>query len=410
MTAKARKRRSPGEGSAWAYKLKSGAERWAIGYVRLMPDGTRKSVTRRGYPTKQAALKALRETLTAADKGELVDPSRQLVSAYLEEWLDGLRLAPSTMASYRKNVRLHLVPYIGAAQLAQLTTARINAVYRELERSGRRDHIGERTGEALSARTVRYLHTILHKALGAAVKSHRLARNPAADAEPPTAKQAKAPEMHPWNADQLAAFLAWSKTASQLHVLWTVLAMTGMRRGECLTLRWRDVDLDAGTVSVRRSVGVIRVKGEGASIEEGDTKSGRPRVIDLDAATVAQLRAYRRERGLMHLSLARDEALVFGDHEGAHRHPERVSRTFRGEQARCRKTLGEAAPPAIRLHDLRHTHATLLLQAREPVHVVSQRLGHANATITLAVYAHVMPGNQRQAADTFARLIGGGQQ
>jgi integrase len=92
--------------------------------------------------------------------------------------------------------------------------------------------------------------------------------------------------------------------------------------------------------------------------------------------------------------------------EGRHLHPERVSRTFKETQARCRKALGEAAPPEIRLHDLRHTHATLLLADREPINTVSERLGHASVTVTLTVYGHVMPGDQKRAADRFARLVG----
>ena len=213
MAPKARKRRSPGEGSVWPYRTKAGQLRYAIGYVRLMPDGTRKAVTRRTGPngerwtTERDAKRALRAVLVAADKGELVNPSKQQVGAYLDEWLAGLRLAPSTVASYRKNVRLHLAPHIGAVPLASLTTARIDALYRQLERGGRADH---KAGEGLSPRTVRYVHTILSAALGAAVKHHRLARNPAATASPPSARQARAPEMHPWTAAQLAAFLGWS--------------------------------------------------------------------------------------------------------------------------------------------------------------------------------------------------------
>jgi Phage integrase family len=154
---------------------------------------------------------------------------------------------------------------------------------------------------------------------------------------------------------------------------------------------------------------VIRVKGEGAAIEEGDTKSGKPRVADLDAATVAVLRAHRKQRGSMALQLARDDALVLGDQEGQHLHPERFTRTFVAEVARCRKALGASAVPVVRLHDLRHTHATLLLLAGVPVHVVSERLGHASPVITMQVYAHVLPGSQREAAEMFASLVEGGK-
>ena len=162
------------------------------------PDGTHRGITRRVGPngekwtTERDAKKALREALTAVDKGEWTDPSKQLLGAYLDEWLAGLRLAPSTIASYRKNVRLHIKPYIGTVPLATMAvtgTGRINAMYRELERTGRRDHKGERIGQPLGARTVRYIHTILSAALAEAVAEHRLGVNPAAAAKPPSAKQ-----------------------------------------------------------------------------------------------------------------------------------------------------------------------------------------------------------------------------
>ena len=169
-----------------------------------------------------------------------------------------------------------------------------------------------------------------------------------------------APRRHPWNAAQLAAFLGWAASNSQSYALWHLLAMTGMRRGEALALRWRDVDLDTGTVSVRRSAGMVRNAGEGAAVTEGDTKSGKPRVVDLDAATTAVLRSWKAARGSMALPLARPAALVFGDIEGGHRNPEHVSRQFVRDVERCRQALGGDAVPVIRLHDLRHTHATIL--------------------------------------------------
>jgi integrase len=266
------------------------------------------------------------------------------------------------MASYRKNVRLHVVPYIGEIPLASLTATRLTKVYRELEQSGRRDGKGERTGEPLSARLVRYVHTIIGSALQATVDAEPplLLRNPAAKASPPTAKQARAPEMHPWTAGQLSAFLGWARENSGLYAAWHVLAHTGMRRGELLALRWRDVDLEASTISVRRSVGVIKVKGEHGRMVEGPTKTGKARVIDVDPGTVSVLKAWKRERGGLALTLAAPGALCFGNQEGVYRHPETFSKMFTKAVGRCRQALGEDAVPAIRLHDLRHTHATLL--------------------------------------------------
>ncbi|MGW0071585.1 tyrosine-type recombinase/integrase [Streptosporangium sandarakinum] len=399
-------RRKPGEGGAYPYTTAKGT-RYYYKCVITKPDGTKEPIVRRGFPTETAALKAMREALVKSDRREWIDPSRQPLGRYLDEWVSGLRLAPSTVASYRKNIRLHITPHLGAVSLASLTTARINALYRQLETSGRTDH---RQGEGLSPRTTRYIHTILRAALQAAVDSDRLAKNPADRANPPTAKQAKSPEMHPWTAAQLRAFLDWSAEHSQHHAAWYVLAMTGARRGELLALRWRDVDLDAGTIRIRRSVGVVRNAGQGVEVQEGDTKTAKPRVVDIDASTAALLRAHKRERGALALQLARDGALVFGDVEGQHRHPERFSRTWKEHLARCRKQLereGAEPPPVIRLHDLRHTHATLLLAKGIPVKVVSERLGHASATITLTVYAHVLPGSQREAAEGFASLVSG---
>jgi integrase len=206
----------------------------------------------------------------------------------------------------------------------------------------------------------------------------------------------------------LARFLAWTDDYDRdLAMGWRLLAATGMRRGEALALRWRDVDLEAGRLAVRRSVGVVKKKGVGEELVEGLTKTGRSRVVDLDAGTVACLRAYRAARGALTLDLVHDTALVLSNFEGDYRHPERFSRRFNSHVRRARKALGAEQLPLIRLHDLRHTHATLLLAGGVPVKVVSERLGHASPTITLTVYQHVHPGMGREAANRFAALLSG---
>ena len=409
MSAKGRKRRSPGDGGIYPYETAAGT-RYRINAVVQLPDGSSKRVFLRKGPngerwtTPDEARAALRAILAESDKSGFTEPSQELLGTYGGEVIAGLRISDATRASYAKNWRLHVAPYpIGKLPLARETGQRLTAHYRVLEKSGRKDH---RAGEPLGPRTVRYVHQIISEVLGQAAEDGLMRANPAQAAKPPTAKQAKAPEMHCWTPAQLAAFLGWSAEHSHHHALWHVLACTGMRRGEALALRWRDVDLDAGTMSVRRSAGVVRTKGEGFTIAEGTTKTDKPRLIDLDAATVAVLRSHRLERGGMALPLAKPAALVFGSIEGEHRHPEHTSRQFKSDLARCRKALGEGAPPDCRLHDLRHAHATALLLAKVPVHVVTQRLGHANPTVTLTVYAHVLSGSQRDAADVFAGLIG----
>ena len=180
-----------------------------------------------------------------------MEPSKRQFGEYGEEVIEGLRLKAQTRASYKKNWRLHVSAYpIAAVPLAQLTGQRLTTHFRLLEKSRRKDH---KAGEGLSARTVRYIHTTIHGVLGHAVRDGLLLRNPADAATPPTAREAKAPEMHPWAEEQLALFLDWAAEHSQHHALWYTLAYTGMRRGEALSLRWRDVDLERAAVAVRRT-------------------------------------------------------------------------------------------------------------------------------------------------------------
>lgn len=399
------RRRQAGEGTISEYQTKAGA-RYLIKYRLPLEDGTTRVVLRRGFPTRKAAAVALGDILAEVRRGAHVLPAKMTTGEWLDQWLESLRLAPSTVASYRKNVRLHLKPRLGGVPLKALTGARISAAYREMEKTGRADH---RAGEGLSARTVRYCHTILKSALKQAVNEGLLASNPADKAIPPTMTQAKAPEMRPWTGVQLAAFLSWAdKTAQSDLPAWHLLAYTGMRRGEMLALRWRDVDLDGASVSVRRSVGVVNVEGEGKTLTVGPTKGKRARTVDLDDGTVVMLRRWRLERAGLSLHLAKDDSVVFGDLEGEHLNPERFSARFVEKQGQCHRALSDAAPPTIRLHDIRHVHATMLLQAGVPVKVVSERLGHATVMITLETYAHVMPGMQAEAAATFAALMAGG--
>lgn len=401
------RRRQAGEGGISEYATKAGP-RYLIKYTLVLEDGSRKVVLQRRdkdrqpFTTRQQAAAALGDINAAMRKGTHVVPSKFTVGQWLDQWMAGLRLAESTMASYRKNVRLHVQPYIGSVQLAQLTDARLSALYRTLETTGRQDH---EAGSGLSARTVRYVATIVKAALREAVEQGQLAVNPADKARPPAARAARAPEIHPWTGPQLAGFLGWAAEQDYQHAAaWHVLAYTGARRGEVLALRWRDLDTTAGRLAVRRSVGLVRTKGEGARLVEGPTKSGRERVVDLDPGTVEVLRRHRVARAGLALQLARDDALIFGDLDGHHLHPERFSRRFSEQLNRCRRTV---EVPAIRLHDIRHTHATLMLSAGVPVKVVSERLGHASAMITLSIYAHVMPGMQAEAAARFAAIVGG---
>jgi integrase len=388
------RRRQAGEGGISEYATKAGP-RYLIKYGYTGQDGSRAVALKRGYLTRKAAGEALREQLANVDRGTHVAPNKVTVGEHFATWLDGLRKEPSTVASYRKNVRLHVEPHIGALRLEQLTGTRLTKLYHQLEATGRSDGQG-----GLSARTVRYIHTIIHAGLGAAVRDGLLAVNPADKADPPSAKSAASPEMHIWSADELRAFLDQrTQAGDELVIAWSLLVSTGMRRGEALALRWADVDFEGSRISVRRSATVVQRKGQGEEIIVGPPKSGKARTVNVDPQTLAALKAHKAAQGTLALAKGLD---------GTVRHPERFSRKFVAALIAARKALGEDHLSTIRLHDLRHTHASLLLAAGVPVKVVSERLGHANAMITLGVYAHVMPGMQAEAAAKFGALLSGG--
>jgi integrase len=303
MSTKPR-RRQAGEGGISEYMTKAGP-RFLIKYPVLREDGTKRVVLKRGFRSRREAAAQLRLEISKAEAGAWVEPSKQRLDGYLAEWVAGQRLSASTLASYRKNIRLHIDAHLGETPLARLTGAAVDAWMRTLETSGRADGRG-----GLSARTVRYVYTMLRSALGDAVKQGQLSLNPTDRSTPPSPSEARPPETQAWTAGELARFLRWVEARDpDLAMGWRLLAATGMRRGEALALRWRDVDLDAGRLQVRRSLGVVKAKGVGEQLVEGPTKTGQARVVDIDSDTVAAVRAYRATRGSLALELVRDSAL-----------------------------------------------------------------------------------------------------
>jgi integrase len=353
-------------------------------WLDIGPDpvtGKRRQRTKGGFRTKRECQAALNEAISALRSGTLVQPSRRTVASFLvEEWLPAVRMAGlrnSTWASYRMNVEKHLVPGLGAIELQRLSPAQLNAFYRELLTKGRRNRAG-----GLAPKTVRYIHSILHRALRDAVRWGHVVRNVADAADPP---KAKTPEMRVWNPAQLRAFLDHVRD-DRLYAAWLLAATTGMRRGEILGLRWSDLDLDAGRMAVRRPRILVDYQ-----VQVSEPKT----------ATVAALRAHRAHQAEEKLAVGghyRDSELVFTGPDGTAVHPERFSDWFR-------QHVRAAGLPRIRLHDVRHSYATAALAAGVPAKVVSERLGHANIAITMDTYSHVLPGLDEQAAGQVARLI-----
>ena len=395
-------RRQAGEGGISAYETTMGTH-YSIRYWAPQEHGEPKRVQQRGFLNKKEAAKELRRVGSKIESHTYAAPNKLTVEAYMMRWLDGLRLRPGTMQSYRRIVRLHVLPHIGDLRLDKLTGTRLSVLYRRLEADGFRR--GNQAGQkGLSPRSVRYVHTLVSSAMKAAVADGLLVVNPAAKAKPPTASEARAPEMTAWSTEQASAFLRWVKDNRDGWQEWHTLLYTGMRRGELMGLRWSDLDLDRATVSIGRSVGVVMLDGH-RSMNIGQTKTGKPRVVDLDAGTAGMLREWRKARGAVGLGLVRQGAYVFGKLDGGHMDPDTLSARFVRHLTSAGKALGTDAVPVVRVHDLRHTHATALLRAGTPVKVVSERLGHSDVMTTLRVYQHVMPGMQAQAAETFAALF-----
>ena len=380
---------------------------WFVVELAAKADGRRRQVKRRGFNTKAAAQAALDQLRVDARQGAYVAPARQMLKDFLtNEWLPTVKreLAESTWESYERNIRHHVVPHIGTVQLQALDGGALNTLYTELLATGRVR--GQQTA-GLKPRTVRYVHTIIHAALDDAVRWRRVSLNAADQATPPSARSAKAPEMKVWSGPELAAFLERCE-GDRYYFPWMFLATTGCRRGEALGLRWRDLDLKARTASIRQQV-VPLTKPSGRGREGrivARTKGGDARVIELDARTVTTLRAWRTRQAKEKLQaqVYDDHGLVFPRPDGKPFHPEAFSKSF---DRRVRQTSFKDLP-VIRLHDLRHTWATLALKAGVDVKVVSERLGHSSPVITWTIYQHVVKGMQTDAAERVADAIFGG--
>ena len=346
--------------------------------------------------TRKDAERLLADLVKKSHDGDYRAPDRVTFGQYLQDkWLPAKKaqLRASTFDSYRRTIELHVVPAIGAVPLQKLTPEHLDTFYAELLTSGRRNG----KGGGLSVKTVRNIHTMLHKALADAARKGTVLRNVAAVADPPRLSSAPRPEINVWDAKQLKQFLE-EISSHRLYPALYLLATTGMRRGEVLGLRWSDVDLDGHSISVTRALVIIAYE---AQLSDVKTGQGR-RTIDLEPKTIAVLRAWKKrqmkERMLTNVRPATD--LIFAHPDGSWINPDYFSQVFD-------RHLARSDLPRIRLHDLRHTHASILLKQGVPLKVVSERLGHSNPAFTLSVYQHLLPGMQADAAKAFSAAVFG---
>jgi integrase len=338
--------------------------------------------------TKKGAQIYINEQLAKMARGEYVEPSALTVGAYMRKWLESRKagVRPSTLHGYRKNAETHIIPRLGSVPVQQLTRERIGAFYAELQ-----DERG------LSARSVRHVHTLLRRALRDLVDDHRLARNPAAERiELPKVDEK---EMNIWTPADVRVFLDHARE-DRLYALWVSALATGARRGELCGLTWRAVDIDAATLTITETLLDV-----GGKLVGGKPKTSRGRrVVALDPLTVGALRAHSTAQKAERLAFGpgfNERGFVFVREDGSPIHPAWLTR-------RWSQIVKASGAPRIRLHDARHTSASLALAAGIPIGIVSERLGHSKTSITLDVYAHALPGQHREAADKLADAMFGG--
>ncbi|QYG91762.1 site-specific integrase [Iamia sp. SCSIO 61187] len=355
------------------------------------------------------AEKVLAEEIKRRHDGVPVPTEKLTLGQYLtDRWLpiQKSRVRASTYDSYRRNIDLHVLPALGRRPIERLTPDDLDVFYATLLTEGRKTPkaskptrvVGEcdAVGPAgLAPKTVRNIHLMLNKAMNDAQRKGIVVRNVVALADAPTLKNRQEGNIKAWDARQLRTFLD-SVRSHRLHPAFHLSSHTGMRRGEVLGLRWCDVDLENMRLSVRQALVSIAYE-----VEISDVKTGTGRrTIDLDPVTIDVLKAWRIQRAEEKGGIdPKGDELVFVKPDGSWIHPHSFSQVLD-------RKVAKLDVPTISLHDLRHTHATLLLKAGVPVKVVSERLGHANVAFTMAVYQHVLPGMQAAAASTFAQLLG----
>ena len=334
--------------------------------------GKKRYKTQVVHGTKRDAEKRLTDLLRQMDLGEYVEPSKETTATFFNRWFKDYaetHVRPRSLEGYRGNLDRHIIPALGNISLHKLTALNIQSVESDCQRRG------------LSAQTVLHCHRVTFQALRWGVRMGILARNVAEAVEPPKPQRFQARTLD-W--DGVQALLEAAK-ASKYYSLLLVALLTGLRRSEILGLEWRDLDMETGVLSVNRSLVQLHT----GELSVGTPKNGRSRAVNLP--TVA-LDCFRRILDDRKSERPVDpEDLVFSHLDGSAWRPDTVTRAFG-------RLVNKIGLKGIRFHDLRHTHASLLL--REGVHlkVVSERLGHSGIGITGDLYSHVLPGLQEGAA------------
>jgi len=334
--------------------------------------------------TVTEAKKVRTRLLSQVDHGEIVRPGKLTVGKYLQQWLDGLRstVSPNTCALYSYISHNHLIPALGNITLSQLKPQHIQSLY------------SDKLAQGLSPRTVQLCHVVLHKSLDNAVRTNLILRNPTNLVDQPRVERH---EIRIMSESDISLFLDEARK-TDYYSLFYVLLFTGLRRGEALSLRWDDADLIGCQLSISRTMQFINNK---VTFKSPKTGSSR-RQIALSPSTCVVLRLHRETQdALRHrfgLPSVSDSDLIFCQYDGKPLLPNSVTHVWIKVARRC-------GLQGVRLHDARHTHASLLLKQGVSPKVISERLGHSSIEVTLNLYAHTTRGMQQDAANKFDDIV-----
>ena len=365
---------------------------WQARYTEGYDLGTGKQIQRSitGKTQKEVAQK-LKQATYELDQGTYKEPCRMSVKEWLDIWKAEYTgdVKESTAYIYKKNVDMYVVPYIGSVKLQALTAPMIQALYNRLLKPQNEDC------KALSAKSVRNVHGVLHKALQQAVLVGYLRVNPADACKPPKAVKK---EIAPLDEGQVSEFLK----AIQGHpheYLYKITLFTGMREGEVLGLTWDCLDFKHGTLLIKQQL--RREQQKGGKYYFSPPKNNKSRVLSLAPSVIQLFRLQKLKQNGMRLeagNLWEENNLIFSNQTGGFLSYRTVYDCFK-------RIVDKIGSPSTRFHDLRHTYAVLAIKSGDDIKTVQENLGHATAAFTLDVYGHVTAQMRRDSADRMEQVI-----
>ena len=364
------------DGKTWYYVLTYGKK----------ADGKQKQYKKRGFKTKQEAQKALNELMHSLESGSYIEPTKMLYKDYmLDHWLKDkqTRVKKQTLQTYRWLVERHILPSIGNLELSKITPMAIQGLYNRLTEE-----------KVLSDEIVQKIHTIINDSLKKAERWELILKNPASRVDRPKAVKK---EIKVWTLEEVKRFLKYAHGYSRYSIAFLLALSSGARQGEVLGLRFKDVDFERGCIRITQTL-----SNDGKEIlPYTKTKSGA-RTIDLPEEVLIELRNHKdmiiEEKQSLGKYAYCDLDLVVCTETGTPTNKSNLRRIFNS-------IIKKAKVPKIRYHDMRHTHATLLLLQGVNPKIVSERLGHADTRITLDTYSHLLPSMQKETARNFGKML-----